>query len=225
VRPHALAANSAFVAQRIRRVWGRDARVIHPPVDTDRFTMRERKEDFFVCASRLHYYKRVDVIVSAFASLPDRRLFVIGDGPERQRLESMAGDNVTFLGYQSDEILRDHLQRASAFLFAAEEDFGILPVEAQACGTPVIAFGKGGALETVREMGKPAATGLFFQRQQADDVATAVRSFLANRAQFSARNCRAHALTFGASRFRDELRSFVERSIHAVTAATRSPAS
>jgi glycosyltransferase involved in cell wall biosynthesis len=211
--PRALAANSAFVAQRIRRVWGRDATVIHPPVDTDRFTPREMKEDFFLCASRLQYYKRVDVIVRAFASLPDLRLIVIGDGPERERLESLATPNVTFLGYQPDDALKDYLQRANAFLFAAEEDFGILPVEAQACGTPVIAFGKGGALETVREMGTPNPTGLFFPQQEPEQVCTAIRRFLGHRAQFTAQACRANALKFSVSAFTEAWLTFVERHL------------
>jgi glycosyltransferase involved in cell wall biosynthesis len=213
--PHALIANSAFVAERVRRVWGREAAVIHPPVDTDRFSIGREKEDFFLCAARLHYYKRVDVIVRAFASMPDQRLIVIGEGPERRRLESSATANVTFLGYQPDEVLRDHLQRASAFLFAAEEDFGIMPVEAQACGTPVLAFGKGGALETVRQIGNPAPSGLFFLRQEAPDVVGAVRDFLANRQQFTAEACRANASRFSARRFRDEFRAFVEQNCRA----------
>jgi glycosyltransferase involved in cell wall biosynthesis len=214
VNPHAIAANSAYVAQRIQRVWGREACVIHPPVDTDRFAPGERKDDFFLCASRLQYYKRVDVIVRAFASLPDQQLVIIGDGPERAALEAMATRNVTFLGYQSDEALKDYLQRARAFLFAAEEDFGILPVEAQACGTPVIAFGKGGALETVRDLGTPAPTGLLFPAQEPGQISQAVRRFVANERQLSAPACRSNALKFSRSRFRDEWRAFVERVLH-----------
>jgi glycosyltransferase involved in cell wall biosynthesis len=208
--PDALAANSKFVAQRIARVWKRSSRVIWPPVDTGRFLPGAKKGDFFLCASRLHYYKRFDVIVEAFASLPDQTLVVIGDGPERKRLESMAPPNVTFLGYQTDERLIDHLQRANALLFAAEEDFGILPVEAQACGTPVIAFGSGGALETVRGLDEPEPTGVFFSTQASQDVVLAVRTFLENRARFAVAACRANALRFGIERFRDAFRGFVD---------------
>jgi glycosyltransferase involved in cell wall biosynthesis len=208
--PAAIAANSNFVAQRIRRVWNRESRVIFPPVDTDRFVPANGREDFFLCASRLQFYKRVDVVVDAFASLPAQRLVVIGAGPERQRLESMAPKNVTFLGYQDDRSLLSHVQRAKALIFAAEEDFGILPVEAQACGTPVIAFGKGGALETVRGPEQPRATGVFFQRQDPDAVRDAVRLFLADESRYTGDSCRANAMQFSAERFRKEFREFVD---------------
>ena len=213
VNPRALAANSQFVAQRIRRVWNREATVIYPPVDTERHTPGGKKEGFFLCASRLQHYKRIDVIVNAFASLPAQRLIVIGDGPERDRLRSRASGNVTFMGYQTDEALTDHLQRAQALLFAAEEDFGILPVEAQACGTPVIAYGRGGALETVRDIGSSAATGIFFGRQIPSDVADAVRRFLATDTGLTAEACRSNALNFSAQRFREAFRGFVEQNL------------
>ncbi len=208
--PDALAANSRFVAERIGRLWNREARVIHPPVDTERFTPGPRKDSFFLCASRLQFYKRSDVVVRAFASLPDARLIVVGDGPQRQELQAMAPPNVEFVGYQSDAALRDYLQRATALLFAAEEDFGILPVEAQACGTPVIAFGKGGALETIRGLESAAPTGVFFSRQEPADVVEAIRIFLANESRFAAEACRANALSFGIGRFREGFRGFVE---------------
>lgn len=207
--PDALVANSRFVAARISRTWKRDAEVIHPPVDTERFTTRADKEDFFLCASRLQFYKRADVIVKAFASLPQMKLIVVGDGPQRQELEAMASANVSFVGYQSDESLRDYLQRAKALLFAAEEDFGILPVEAQACGTPVIAFGRGGVLETIRGLETAAPTGVFFPRQEPADVVDAVRTFLANGSRFTPEACRANALGFGVERFRQAFRGFV----------------
>jgi glycosyltransferase involved in cell wall biosynthesis len=140
--PAAIAANSSFVAQRIRRVWNRESRVIFPPVDTERFVPAGDRDDFFLCASRLQFYKRVDIVVKAFASLPDQRLVVIGEGPERPRLQSLASPNVTFVGYQDDASLVRSMQHAKALIFAAQEDFGILPVEAQACGTPVIALSR-----------------------------------------------------------------------------------
>ena len=137
-------ANSSYIARRIRKIYGRDAAIIHPPVDIEAFTLVTEKEDFYVTASRMVPYKRMDLIVEAFAQMPDKRLVVLGDGPEMPKLKALAGPNVTLLGYQDDLVLRDHLQRARAFVFAAEEDFGILPVEALACGTPVIAYGRGG---------------------------------------------------------------------------------
>src|SRR6185295_14138743 len=128
----------------------RKSTVIYPPVDVEAFTPGGDKEDFYVTASRMVPYKRIDLIVDAFAAMPDRTLVVIGDGPDGPKLRKRAPSNVRLLGQQPLPVLRDHLQRARAFVFAAEEDFGIAPLEAQACGTPVIAFGRGGALETIR---------------------------------------------------------------------------
>ncbi|EFR41455.1 glycosyltransferase, group 1 family protein [Selenomonas sp. oral taxon 137 str. F0430] len=151
-------ANSRFIAKRVKKVYGREATVIYPPVDVSAYTLCEQKEDFYLTASRLVPYKRVDLIVEAFTAMPEKRLVVIGDGPEFGKIKKKAGSNVTLLGYQPFEVLRDKMQKAKAFVFAAEEDFGIIPVEAQACGTPVIAYGRGGALETVI----PGRTGVFF---------------------------------------------------------------
>lgn len=145
-------ANSAFIARRIHKIYRREATVIHPPVDVDLFTLGapdERTGDFYLTASRVVPHKRMDLIVQAFAQLPERRLVVIGEGPALKHIRRKAPANVQFLGYQPADILRNHMRRARAFIFAAEEDFGIIPVEAQACGTPVIAFGKGGVRETV----------------------------------------------------------------------------
>jgi glycosyltransferase involved in cell wall biosynthesis len=196
-------ANSAFIARRIRKLYRRDATVVHPPVDINMFTARLDKEDFYFTASRLVPYKRVDLIVEAFAKMPHRRLIVIGDGPEMERIRKLVEPNVTLLGFQSNEVLRDHLQRARAFVFGAEEDFGILPVEAQACGTPVIAFGKGGAIETVIGLdnaeGKPA-TGLFFSKQTVAAVIEAVERFEASR--INPADCRAWAEGFSIEAFR-----------------------
>lgn len=145
----AFIANSAFIARRIRKVYRREAQVIFPPVDLDRFQLHEHKEDFYLAASRMVPYKKMPLIAEAFAKMPGKRLVMIGDGPEIDRVRAVAGPNVSVLGYQGTEVLADHMRRARAFVFAAEEDFGIMPVEVQACGTPVIAFGRGGATETV----------------------------------------------------------------------------
>jgi glycosyltransferase involved in cell wall biosynthesis len=153
----AFMANSRFIARRIEKVYRRDAAVVYPPVNVERFETCHDKEDFYVTASRLVPYKRIDLIVEAFNGMPDRQLVVIGDGPELPRLRRMAGPNVQVLGWQPNEVLKDHLQRARGFVFGGEEDFGIILLEAQACGTPVIAYGRGGALETVVEN----ETGLF----------------------------------------------------------------
>lgn len=158
-------ANSKFISRRIKKVYGRDADVIYPPVDIDQFIFKENKDDYYFTASRLVPYKRIDLIVEAFSYMPNKKLVVIGDGTEMSKIKSKAAKNVEVLGYQPNEVMREYMQNAKAFIFAAEEDFGITPVEAQACGTPVIAFGKGGALETVRPHGVSDATGLFFQNK------------------------------------------------------------
>jgi glycosyltransferase involved in cell wall biosynthesis len=212
--PTALAANSGFVARRMLKAYRREATVIYPPVDTERFVPGTAKSEYFLCVSRMFYYKRLDIVVEAFASLPEERLIVIGDGPERAHLERMAGSNVTFLGYQPENVLIEHLQRARALIFAAEEDFGLLPVEAQACGTPVIAYGKGGALETVRGLSRSdTPTGVFFSKQEPADICSAVRTFLANEAVFTPRACRENALSFSAQRFRAAFRQFVDTNL------------
>lgn len=207
------ACDSAFVARRIRKCYGRDSTVIYPPIDVEKLPFRHDKEDFYLAASRLIPYKRMDLLVAAFAQIPDRRLIVIGKGPELKKLQRNATSNVDFLGRVSDSDLHDHLARARAFLFAAQEDFGILPVEAQACGTPVIAFGRGGARETVRGLDDPSPTGLFFDDQSVPSVIDAVRRFEAAEAGISAAACREHALKFGASRFKTEFSAWLETSI------------
>ncbi len=191
-------ANSQFIARRIKKIYGRDATVIYPPVAVDDFPCVEQKEDFYFTASRMVPYKKMDLIVEAFTKMPDKRLVVIGDGGESKKIGALAAGhpNITLLGYQPFDVLKSHMQRAKAFVFAAEEDFGITPVEAQACGTPVIAFGKGGALETVRPLGVDAPTGLFFDSQSLPSLCTAIQSFEENHHMFCAANCRANAEKF-----------------------------
>ncbi len=205
-------ANSRFIARRIQKVYRRDAYVIHPPVDVAAFTVCGDKDDYYLAASRLVPYKRMDLIVEAFSRMPERKLVVIGDGPELAKLQSLATSNVTLLGYQSSAVLQHHMQRARAFVFAAEEDFGIIPVEAQACGTPVIAYGKGGSLETVRaDPDSPLRTGILFEEQSAASIIDAVQRFESLPMPISAEACRAHAESFSAARFRTAFGSLVER--------------
>ena len=170
----------------------------------------EVREDFYLTASRMVPYKKIGTIVEAFARLPDKRLVVIGDGPEFDKIARLTPTNVTLLGHQPRELVRDYMQRARAFLFAAEEDFGIVPLEAQACGTPVIAYGKGGALETVRGLEAAEPTGLFFDAQTPQAIADAVLRFEASRSRISPTACRENALAFGPERFRAEFAAFVE---------------
>jgi len=207
-------ANSQFIARRIYKTYRREAEVIYPPVDTSTFKPGTHKEDFYLTASRMVPYKKMDLIVESFQALPDRQLMVIGDGPDMQKIKNKAGKNVQILGYQSNESLLQYMQRAKAFIFAAEEDFGIVPLEAQACGTPVIAFGKGGALETVRGLDQPKPTGLFFPEQTKEAIAKAVREFEASQSQFSIENCVEHAARFSPEKFREAVEGVVAHYVH-----------
>jgi glycosyltransferase involved in cell wall biosynthesis len=221
-------ANSHFIARRIRRIYGRTATVIYPPVNVDEFSLWRRKEDYYVAASRLVPYKKMGLIAEAFRLMPDRKLVLIGDGPEYRKVRSKAGDNVRMMGHLPNVLLRDYLQRASALLFAAEEDFGILPVEAQACGTPVIAYGRGGACETIRDLTKPEPTGVLFDRQTPEALVEAIRTFEARREAISPAACRRNAMRFGPDRFRTELTDFVTARwarLSAQLAASRAGAS
>lgn len=210
-------AISRFIGRRIHKVYRRESTVIYPPVYIDRYTLNEDKEDFYITASRMVPYKKIDLIVEAFSSMPERKLVIIGDGPDYDKIQEKAGPNVQLLGYQSDEILREYLQRASAFVFAAEEDFGIAPLEAQACGTPVIAFGKGGALETIisdvnLENGRQL-TGVFFGEQTKESLCAAVKEFESRITEFLPSACRENAIRFSPERFRSEFSSFVQQAI------------
>ena len=204
-------ANSQFIARRIKKVYGRDADVIYPPVDVDRFSLCEKKDDYYFTASRMVPYKRIDLIVEAFSQMPDKKLVVIGDGSEMTKIKSKAGSNVEILGYQPNDVMLDHMQRAKAFVFAAEEDFGITPVEAQACGTPVIAFGKGGALETIRPFGVNKATGIFFSQQKIESVINSVKEFERISDSISPQDCRDNALRFSSDRFKKEISEYIDK--------------
>lgn len=200
-------ANSRFVARRIRRVYRRRALVVHPPVDTDRFTLCCDKQPYYLSASRLVPYKRVDLIVKAFTAMPSMKLLVAGDGPELSKLKTLAGTNVELLGHQPVEKLKQLMQEARAFVFAAEEDFGIAPVEAMACGTPVIAFGKGGVTDSVTE----GETGLFFSDQTVPSIIAALQQFERVRGSFDPYRIRAQAEQFHPHCFRRDFANVVAR--------------
>jgi glycosyltransferase involved in cell wall biosynthesis len=204
-------ANSAFIGRRICKAYRRDSTVIYPPVATDKFKQCNTKADFYLTAQRMVPYKRVPLIVEAFAGMPDKKLIVIGDGSEFEAAKAVAGPNVTFLGYQSFDVLHDHMQRAKAFVFAAEEDFGITPVEAQACGTPVIAFGKGGALESVvgLDSAHGSPTGVFFNEQTVKSIQSAVQTFEAQTDKFSSDACHVNAARFSEANFRHNMLELV----------------
>lgn len=201
-------ANSHHVARRIWKTYRRTADVVHPPVDLDAFPLSAGGGDHYVTVGRLVPYKRFDVVVEAFNAMPGRELVVIGDGPDLRRLEALAGPNVRVLGRQPAEALRYYLQNARGFVFAALEDFGIAPVEAMACGTPVLAYGRGGALETVR----PGVSGLLFEDQSADSVRDGVDRF--ERTPFEREAVRAHAEQFSVGAFRRRFADVLDAAAH-----------
>ncbi len=203
-RVHAFATNSQTVSQRIRRAYGREARVIHPPVEVDRFRPSPQREDYFITVTRLVPHKRVDLIVEAFNRL-HIPLLIVGDGPELPRLKSIAETNISFTGFQSDEKVAELLGNARAFVCAAEEDFGIAIVEAQAAGCPVIAYGSGGARETVIEN----VTGLFFEEQTVESLIEATQRFEKTFDGFSPARAVQNALQFNKPRFVREFADFV----------------
>jgi len=212
---------SHYVADRIDRAYGRAAAVIYPPVDVDHFRPAHdapAARDYYVTGGQWVAYKKVDAVVAAFAQLEDRRLVVIGEGPEAPRLRSAAGPNVEFVGTVDRDVLRRLLQNARAFVFAAEEDFGILPVEAQACGTPVIALSRGGTAETVVASGDDA-TGVLFDEQTPASIANAIIQFeqMAHRIEPDA--CRRRALDFSSARFRERFGAWLDEAPQPAPAA------
>jgi glycosyltransferase involved in cell wall biosynthesis len=213
-------AISRFIARRIWKVYRRESSVIYPPVDVEGFTPQGSRENFYVTASRMVPYKRIDLIVDAFAAMPERELVVIGDGPEGKRIRAKSAPNVRFLGQQGFAELRDHLRRARAFVFAAEEDFGIAPLEAQACGTPVIAFGKGGVRETILGLDDPHPTGVFFEQQTVASLVAALECFDREGHRITPDHCRANATRFSAERFRTEFRAYVDGAVAQWRAST-----
>ena len=200
-------ANSNFIARRIKKTYRRDSEVIYPNVAISDFEIVETKSDYYFTCSRMVPYKKIDLIVEAFTAMPDKRLVVVGDGPEMTKIRKIATDNIELLGYQSFEVLKEKMSHAKAFVFAAEEDFGIVPVEAQACGTPVIAFGKGGALETV----KAGLSGVFFYEQNVQSLKGAVNEF--ESMVFDAKEIRLHSEKFSSKRFRQEIVDFINSKV------------
>jgi glycosyltransferase involved in cell wall biosynthesis len=208
--------NSAHVARRIAKFYRREATVIHPPVDTARFSIGT-PEDFYLVVSALAPYKRIDLAVQACAKL-GRKLKVVGTGQDFDRLRQLAGPNIELLGWQDGATLEDLYRRCRAFLFPGEEDFGITPLEAQASGRPVIAFAKGGALETVRGLERDHPTGVFFAEQTADDLARAVQLFEEKETAFAPAKIREHALGFDRAIFREQIKKHVEEAYDAYRA-------
>ena len=202
-------ANSNFIARRIKKVYGRESKVIYPPVNINIFLPKYDKDEFYLTVSRLVPYKKVKLIVEAFNEMPEKKLIVIGNGPEYEKIKKTAKFNIEILGYKNTDIILDYMQRAKAFIFAAEEDFGITPVEAQACGTPVIAFAKGGALETIVGLDNKNPTGVFFYEQSVDSLINAINLFEKNKLMIDGQKCRENAERFSIDRFKDEFVEYV----------------
>ncbi len=201
--------NSSFIRKRIYKCYKRDAHVIYPPVNLDRFQLETNKDDYYLAASRLVPYKRFDIIVDAFKQMPDKKLKVIGSGPEHKRLLEMAQgcSNIEILGFVDDVTMVYSMKKAKAFVFAAEEDFGIVSVEAQSCGTPVIAFGKGGSLETVTD----GVSGLFFPEQTSQAVVEAVQRF--EQQVFPPEAVHSNAMKFSEEAFHENISRVVQKAL------------
>jgi len=202
-------ANSRFIANRIKKIYNKEAKVIYPPVDINFFEPCYKKDEYYFTASRFVPYKKIDLIVEAFSKMPDKKLVVIGDGPDMKKIKSKAfgSKNIEILGYQKDEILKKYMKEAKAFIFAAIEDFGILPIEAMAMATPVIALAKGGVKETVID----DKTGIFFNEQSIESIIKAIEIF--EKKEFDLQFIRKHAEKFSEDRFKKEYNDFVREKI------------
>lgn len=205
-------ANSKFIARRIWKTYRRSAEVVYPPVDVDEFELSDTRDSYYLTTSRLVPYKRVDVIVEAFRAMPHRRLVVVGDGPEMSRLRQRATKNVELLGWQPREDVVRLTQRAQAFVYAAVEDFGIAPVEAQACGTPVIALATGGTGETVMDRRTTSPTGVLFDSQTPDAIIAAIREYESFADSFDPSVIRRHSLQFSPAAFRTHFAEAFQRA-------------
>lgn len=204
--PNYIIAISNYIKERIKRIYNIEVPVIYPPVDTHLFEIGE-KEDFYLIASRMVPYKKMDLAVRAFNKMSDKKLIVIGDGPEMNKIKNIAGRNVVLMGYQPFNVLKEHLIKSKAFIFTAEEDFGIIVVEAMACGTPVIAFGKGGVSETVIHN----KTGVLFDHQSEESLIDAVKKFDLKENEFDSKIIREHSQTFSRKTFEETFAEFVNQ--------------
>jgi len=207
-RPDYFISNSDYVGNRIKKTYRRKSKTIHPNIDVDKFSLCEDKKDYYLASSRLVAYKKIDLIVDAFNEMPEKKLIVIGGGPQLKQLQGKANSNIQVMGYQPFDVLKEKMQHARAFIFAADEDFGMIPIEAQACGTPVIAYGKGGSLETVKER----KTGLFFKEQTIEAIKDAVCRFeKLGAAPFDYKEIRKWSEGFSEIRFKTEMKDFIDK--------------
>ena len=202
-------ANSNHIAAKIKRIYNRHADVIYPPVDTQKFSLVTEKEDYYLTASRLVPYKRIDLIVDAFANMLDKKLVVIGSGPEKEKIKAKATPNIDVIGYQDFETLKSYMEKAKAFVFAAEEDFGIIVVEAMACGTPVIAGNYGGTAESVID----GTSGILFQNQNVESIVNAVKRFDIISHSMNYKEIRMQAEKFSRYTFEHNIKEYVNEKL------------
>lgn len=197
-------ADSIFVQERIKRIYDRDSIVIYPPVETQKFTFKEPKEDFYLTASRLVPYKKTKLIVEAFNEIGDKKLVVIGSGEEYEAIKRVAKANISVLGFCEDKVLIDYMQRAKAFIYAAVEDFGIVPIEAMACGTPLIALNQGATAETLKD----GISGIHFEKQTKEEIIKAISRF--EETIFDLKAISKDTQKYALQRFQDEIKSFID---------------
>lgn len=201
-------ANSRFVQKRIEKTYKRDSVVIYPPVNTDKFILNDKKEDYYLTACRLVPYKKTKLIVEAFNKMSNKKLFVIGDGEEYESIKKIANKNITLLGYQEFDKMISYMQNAKAFVYAAIEDFGIVPIEAMSCGTPVVALNYGGTAETVID----EENGVHFKNQTEEDIINAINRFEVINFDYEAISLSSQK--YSEERFKEEFKSFVEDKIN-----------
>lgn len=214
MRPDVLIANSKYIAKRIQKVYRRQAKVIYPPVDTSKFQPSDKKSDYYVTSSRFVPYKKIDLIAEAFSSM-GKKLVIIGDGPDKEKIKKKSSKVIEFAGYLPDQEMQSVIANARAYVFAACEDFGIAPVEAQACGIPVIAYGVGGASESIRgilpnnTVNPSFHTGVFFQEQTVSSIVNSVSCFESQESSFLKDTIIANANRFSKHQFELEISSYV----------------
>jgi glycosyltransferase involved in cell wall biosynthesis len=207
-------ANSRFIQRRIMKIYRRESVVVYPPVNIDGFKFQKKKSDYYLTVSRLVPYKKVALMVRAFNQMPSRKFVVIGGGPDIDRIRKLAKSNIEVLGYQNQNTMVKYMQNAKAFVYAAKEDFGIVPIEAQACGTPVIAFGKGGLAETVKNISHDGEiTGVLYYNQGEKDLIEAVKCFEDNYRRFNPESIRKHAEYFNVDSFKSNLESIINKEL------------
>ncbi len=205
-RPDYILANSHYTARRIKKIYSRDAEVIYPPVDTDKFNLTEQKDNYYITCSRLVPYKKIRLIVEAFNKMPDKKLVVVGDGPDFAKVKRIAGRNIEVMGFLPFSEMRPLIEKAKAFIFAAIEDFGIVVLESMASGTPVIALNKGGTAETVKD----GFNGIHFNEQSAPAIIDAVNRFEKNSDKFVPADIAAYAENFNRKAFETTIKDYIE---------------